>query len=222
MQTTTRPVYKVAQTFWFCSPFEHLVWSFRTIWSFWQRAALLLSGDCCPWRGRLTRSPEQSSSSHQPNGTPKRPWRSSSDTSTTTCPTLPRRRNSSDRFFLDAFLLFQMVKISTCVLVTPLPLQLNSSRANEFVVCCFYVFLLHPSLPSLFCVQLVKQTTLATPTSEDHQAPPAQSKKHPRSRSFGGLIKVVRHKNNCTMLRHYRTEGNIKAAGQEILKEKHF
>ncbi|XP_030282832.1 rho GTPase-activating protein 19 isoform X3 [Sparus aurata] len=37
--------------------------------------------------------------------------------------------------------------------------------------------------------QLVKQTTSGTPTSEHHQAHPAPSKKHPRSRSFGGLIK---------------------------------
>ncbi|XP_068177924.1 rho GTPase-activating protein 19 isoform X2 [Antennarius striatus] len=34
--------------------------------------------------------------------------------------------------------------------------------------------------------QLVKQTTSGTPTADD---PPAPSKKHPRSRSFGGLIK---------------------------------
>ncbi|XP_074487362.1 rho GTPase-activating protein 19 isoform X1 [Sebastes fasciatus] len=37
--------------------------------------------------------------------------------------------------------------------------------------------------------QLVKQTTSGTPTTEHHQTPPAPSKKHPRSRSFGGLIK---------------------------------
>ncbi|XP_047433230.1 rho GTPase-activating protein 19 [Mugil cephalus] len=37
--------------------------------------------------------------------------------------------------------------------------------------------------------QLVKQTTSGTPTNEHHHAPPAPSKKHPRSRSFGGLIK---------------------------------
>ncbi|XP_029284229.1 LOW QUALITY PROTEIN: rho GTPase-activating protein 19-like [Cottoperca gobio] len=37
--------------------------------------------------------------------------------------------------------------------------------------------------------QLVKQTTSGTPTNELHQVPPAASKKHPRSRSFGGLIK---------------------------------
>ncbi|XP_038568168.1 rho GTPase-activating protein 19 isoform X2 [Micropterus salmoides] len=37
--------------------------------------------------------------------------------------------------------------------------------------------------------QFVKQTTSGTPAQEHHQAPPAHSKKHPRSRSFGGLIK---------------------------------
>ncbi|KAM4585239.1 rho GTPase-activating protein 19 isoform 1-T2 [Odontesthes bonariensis] len=36
--------------------------------------------------------------------------------------------------------------------------------------------------------QLVKQTTSETP-SNDHKVPPAPIKKHPRSRSFGGLIK---------------------------------
>uniref|UniRef100_A0A672FWY9 Rho GTPase-activating protein 19 n=1 Tax=Salarias fasciatus TaxID=181472 RepID=A0A672FWY9_SALFA len=38
--------------------------------------------------------------------------------------------------------------------------------------------------------QLVKQTTSGTPTTEQHRVAPAASKKHPRSRSFGGLIKV--------------------------------
>ncbi|XP_020495251.1 rho GTPase-activating protein 19 isoform X1 [Labrus bergylta] len=37
--------------------------------------------------------------------------------------------------------------------------------------------------------QLVKQTTSETPTNEKQHGPPAPSKKHPRSRSFGGLIK---------------------------------
>ncbi|CAN9510754.1 unnamed protein product [Ophioblennius macclurei] len=37
--------------------------------------------------------------------------------------------------------------------------------------------------------QLVKQTTSGTPTREQHHVPPAAGKKHPRSRSFGGLIK---------------------------------
>ncbi|XP_060951138.1 rho GTPase-activating protein 19 isoform X2 [Limanda limanda] len=37
--------------------------------------------------------------------------------------------------------------------------------------------------------QLVKQTTSETPTNEPQQAAPAPGKKHPRSRSFGGLIK---------------------------------
>ncbi|TNN32399.1 Rho GTPase-activating protein 19 [Liparis tanakae] len=38
--------------------------------------------------------------------------------------------------------------------------------------------------------QLVKETTSATPPIEHHhQGAPAASKKHPRSRSFGGLIK---------------------------------
>ncbi|KAM9314291.1 rho GTPase-activating protein 19 [Pholidichthys leucotaenia] len=37
--------------------------------------------------------------------------------------------------------------------------------------------------------QLIKQTTLGTPTNENHLVPSAPSKKHPRSRSFGGLIK---------------------------------
>uniref|UniRef100_UPI0037E8C5CB rho GTPase-activating protein 19 n=1 Tax=Semicossyphus pulcher TaxID=241346 RepID=UPI0037E8C5CB len=37
--------------------------------------------------------------------------------------------------------------------------------------------------------QLVKQTTSGTPTKDQQQGPPAASKKHPRSRSFGGLIK---------------------------------
>ncbi|XP_072239995.1 rho GTPase-activating protein 19 [Leuresthes tenuis] len=36
--------------------------------------------------------------------------------------------------------------------------------------------------------QLVKQTTSETP-SDNHKVPPAPIKKHPRSRSFGGLIK---------------------------------
>lgn len=42
----------------------------------------------------------------------------------------------------------------------------------------------------LSCAQLVKQTNSGTPTNENHQGPAAPSKKHPRSRSFGGLIKV--------------------------------
>ncbi|XP_042291320.1 rho GTPase-activating protein 19 isoform X1 [Thunnus maccoyii] len=37
--------------------------------------------------------------------------------------------------------------------------------------------------------QLVKQTTSGTPTNERCQVPPGPSKKHLRSRSFGGLIK---------------------------------
>ncbi|KAM4611247.1 rho GTPase-activating protein 19 [Polymixia lowei] len=37
--------------------------------------------------------------------------------------------------------------------------------------------------------QLAKQTTSGTPTNEYHQTPPGPTKKHPRSRSFGGLIK---------------------------------
>ncbi|XP_071385994.1 rho GTPase-activating protein 19-like [Centroberyx affinis] len=37
--------------------------------------------------------------------------------------------------------------------------------------------------------QLAKQTTPGTPTNEYRQTPPGPSKKHPRSRSFGGLIK---------------------------------
>ncbi|XP_010782152.1 rho GTPase-activating protein 19-like [Notothenia coriiceps] len=37
--------------------------------------------------------------------------------------------------------------------------------------------------------QLVKQTTSGTPTDDRLQLPPTASKKHPRSRSFGGLIK---------------------------------
>ncbi|XP_030585955.1 rho GTPase-activating protein 19 isoform X3 [Archocentrus centrarchus] len=36
---------------------------------------------------------------------------------------------------------------------------------------------------------LVKQTTSGTPANDNSQVPPAPSKKHPRSRSFGGLIK---------------------------------
>uniref|UniRef100_A0A3Q0S9S5 Rho GTPase-activating protein 19 n=1 Tax=Amphilophus citrinellus TaxID=61819 RepID=A0A3Q0S9S5_AMPCI len=39
--------------------------------------------------------------------------------------------------------------------------------------------------------QLVKQTTSGTPANDNSQVPPAPSKKHPRSRSFGGLIKTV-------------------------------
>ncbi|XP_056136881.1 rho GTPase-activating protein 19 [Lampris incognitus] len=37
--------------------------------------------------------------------------------------------------------------------------------------------------------QLAKQTTAGTPTDEYRQTPPGPSRKHPRSRSFGGLIK---------------------------------
>lgn len=73
--------------------------SLRMIWSCWRRAALLLSAECCPWRGRLFWAQTlRSSANRQLNSTQKRLWRSSSDTSTTTCRTRPRRRNSSDRF----------------------------------------------------------------------------------------------------------------------------
>ncbi|XP_028304838.1 rho GTPase-activating protein 19 isoform X2 [Gouania willdenowi] len=37
--------------------------------------------------------------------------------------------------------------------------------------------------------QLVKQTNSGTPPTEQNRVPPAANKKHPRSRSFGGLIK---------------------------------
>ncbi|KAK2817469.1 hypothetical protein Q5P01_025660 [Channa striata] len=52
--------------------------------------------------------------------------------------------------------------------------------------------------------QLVKQTTSGTPTSEHHQAPPAPSKKHPRSRSFGGLIKRKARGDQLTAERRVR------------------
>uniref|UniRef100_A0A668APW7 Rho GTPase-activating protein 19 n=1 Tax=Myripristis murdjan TaxID=586833 RepID=A0A668APW7_9TELE len=38
--------------------------------------------------------------------------------------------------------------------------------------------------------QLAKQTTSETPSNKHHETPPGPVKKHPRSRSFGGLIKV--------------------------------
>lgn len=68
-------------------------------WSCWQRAAPLPSAECCPWRGQLLWAQAlRSSANHQLNNTQRRLWRSSSDTFIKTCRTLPRRRNSSDRF----------------------------------------------------------------------------------------------------------------------------
>ncbi|XP_067355198.1 rho GTPase-activating protein 19 isoform X2 [Channa argus] len=52
--------------------------------------------------------------------------------------------------------------------------------------------------------QLVKQTNSGTPTSASHQAPPAPSKKHPRSRSFGGLIKRKARSDQLTAERQVR------------------
>lgn len=80
----------------------------RMIWTCWWRPALLLSGKCCPWRGRLFWAPAlRSSANHQHNNTQKRLWKSSSDTSTKTCQTLPRRRNLSDRLSSGLFFFFK-------------------------------------------------------------------------------------------------------------------
>ncbi|XP_008282493.1 rho GTPase-activating protein 19-like [Stegastes partitus] len=69
--------------------------------------------------------------------------------------------------------------------------------------------------------QLVKQTTSGTPTNEQRQAPPAPSKKHPRSRSFGGLIKRKARGEQLTAerrLRHISPEA-VARAGRKPGKE---
>lgn len=72
----------------------------RTTWSCWRRAALRPPGRFCPWRGRRPwPRPPRRRAGLQPSSTRTRRWRSSSGTSTRTCPTPPRRRSSFDRFF---------------------------------------------------------------------------------------------------------------------------
>ncbi|KAM3623553.1 uncharacterized protein V6R79_012573 [Siganus canaliculatus] len=69
--------------------------------------------------------------------------------------------------------------------------------------------------------QLVKQTGSSTPTNENHQRPSAPSKKHPRSRSFGGLIKRKARGEQLTAerkLRHISPEAFTKA-GRKVGKE---
>lgn len=74
------------------------VWFLRMIWSCWQSAAHLHSGQCCLWRGRLPWAPPRRNNiSLQLNNTQRRLWRSSSGMFTKTCPTRPRRKNLSDR-----------------------------------------------------------------------------------------------------------------------------
>ncbi|XP_041789169.1 rho GTPase-activating protein 19 isoform X1 [Chelmon rostratus] len=66
--------------------------------------------------------------------------------------------------------------------------------------------------------QLVKQTTAGTPTNE---APPAPSKKHPRSRSFGGLIKRKARGEQVTAERRLRhiSPDTVTSAGRKPGKE---
>ncbi|XP_059191369.1 rho GTPase-activating protein 19 [Centropristis striata] len=68
--------------------------------------------------------------------------------------------------------------------------------------------------------QLVKQTTSRTPTNE-HQAPAAPSKKHPRSRSFGGLIKRRARGEQLTAERRVRhiSPETVTSAGRKLGKE---
>ncbi|XP_061583644.1 rho GTPase-activating protein 19 [Cololabis saira] len=63
--------------------------------------------------------------------------------------------------------------------------------------------------------QLVKQTTAGTPTREQAPAPAAHSKKHPRSRSFGGLIKRKNRGEQLTAERRLRHVSPNHAAGKE-------
>nr|XP_019964310.1 PREDICTED: rho GTPase-activating protein 19-like [Paralichthys olivaceus] len=69
--------------------------------------------------------------------------------------------------------------------------------------------------------QLVKQTTSGTPTNEHHQAPAAPSKKHPRSRSFGGLIKRKARAEQLTADRRVRhiSPDTVNRAGRKAGKE---
>ncbi|XP_070841032.1 rho GTPase-activating protein 19 [Chaetodon trifascialis] len=66
--------------------------------------------------------------------------------------------------------------------------------------------------------QLVKQTTSGTPTSE---APPPPSKKHPRSRSFGGLIKRKARGEQVTAERRLRhiSPDTVTSTGRKSGKE---
>ncbi|KAM8879181.1 rho GTPase-activating protein 19 isoform 2-T2 [Spinachia spinachia] len=68
--------------------------------------------------------------------------------------------------------------------------------------------------------QLVKQATSGTPTDEDQQAAPAPGKKHPRSRSFGGLIKRRARGDQLTAERRPRhVSPDVSAAGSKPGKE---
>uniref|UniRef100_A0A3B4UMP9 Rho GTPase-activating protein 19 n=1 Tax=Seriola dumerili TaxID=41447 RepID=A0A3B4UMP9_SERDU len=69
--------------------------------------------------------------------------------------------------------------------------------------------------------QLVKQTTSGTPTNEHRQGPPAPSKKHPRSRSFGGLIKRKARGEQLTAERRVRhiSPDAVTGAGRKPGKE---
>ncbi|KAM9857063.1 rho GTPase-activating protein 19 [Aulostomus maculatus] len=76
--------------------------------------------------------------------------------------------------------------------------------------------------------QLVEQTTSVTPTNEHRQVPPGPSKKHPRSRSFGGLIKrksrvdqlmaerQVRHVSPDAVTKAARRPGKENVSVQEV------
>ncbi|KAG7467835.1 rho GTPase-activating 19-like isoform X1 [Solea senegalensis] len=69
--------------------------------------------------------------------------------------------------------------------------------------------------------QLVKHTASGTPNSEHHQGPPAPSKKRPRSRSFGGLIKRKARGDQLTAERRVRhiSPDVVSRAGRKAGKE---
>nr|XP_040025311.1 rho GTPase-activating protein 19-like isoform X1 [Gasterosteus aculeatus aculeatus] len=68
--------------------------------------------------------------------------------------------------------------------------------------------------------QLVKQATSGTPAGEEQRAAPAPGKKHPRSRSFGGLIKRRARGDQLTGERRLRlVSPDVSAAGSKPGKE---
>ncbi|XP_028266916.1 rho GTPase-activating protein 19 isoform X2 [Parambassis ranga] len=68
--------------------------------------------------------------------------------------------------------------------------------------------------------QLVKQTNPGTPTNEQHQNTQALSKKHPRSRSFGGLIKRKARGEQLTAERRVRhISPDVLRSGKKANKE---
>ncbi|XP_029917088.1 rho GTPase-activating protein 19 [Myripristis murdjan] len=65
--------------------------------------------------------------------------------------------------------------------------------------------------------QLAKQTTSETPSNKHHETPPGPVKKHPRSRSFGGLIKRKARGEQLTTdrrVRHVSPDIVTKATGK--------